>query len=351
MEIVSEGDAYPRPRYRCPASYLELFDAALRADGNFSGILKYMADYTSSAAYERGYFDRHRKDMPDLEALAADFAGSPAVGVRIWETMRKLEQSDFSCEPNGGELARRQLFSRATRLAAHSSIPTTYQGVGCGGICFGENARNLDLAATEKPLILDAIAARVLSERGIDTGVETFAERFAPENEQFKETGEEVCCYSRGVAFAERMVLKPGAVVRSVWSNEGNDIPASYTYRNTAGQTFLVLAVAAHAVTPAYLENYERQRQVFAFFAENGTPVPVVCRKNPNLYVLCKSDGNRMAVGLFNCFADGIDDLTVDLSEEWKSAEFHRCEGRLKDKRVTVANLAAFEWCWVTLTR
>ena len=349
MEIVSEGDAYPRPRYRCPSAYLELFDAALRSDGHFSGILKYMADYTSSAAYERGYFERHKKHLPDLEAMTADFAPLAPTGVRIWEMMRKLENADFSRESNGGELARQQLFSRATRLAAHNSIPTTYYGTGCGGICFGENARALDLSAFEKPLILDAVAARILSERGIDTGVEIFGDRFAPENERFTETGEVICCYSGDNVFAERLTPKAGAVVKSKWS--GEESPASFTYRNTNGQIFMVLAVVAHAATPAYLENYERQRQIFDFFAENGTPIPAVCRKNPNLYVICKENGDRMAIGLFNCFADEIDDLTVDLTDEWTTAAFHRCEGSLNGKQIKIDHLAAFDWCWVTGNR
>ena len=42
IEILTEGDTYPRPRQRVPASFLELFDAALRADGSFDGILKYI---------------------------------------------------------------------------------------------------------------------------------------------------------------------------------------------------------------------------------------------------------------------------------------------------------------------
>ena len=348
IEIVSEGDAYPRPRYRCPASHLELFDAALRAEGTFSGILKYMADYTSTAAYERGYFDRHYRHLPDLEAMAADFAPLAPAGVRIWETMRKLENADFSNEPNGGDLARQQLFSRATRLAAHNSIPTSYYGTGCGEICFGENARELDPAALEKPLIIDAVAARILLEKGIDTGVETFKDRFAPENERFTDTGEEICCYSGNNAFAERLTPKTGAVVKSEWSGE-EKIPASFTYCNAKGQVFLVLAVNAFGSTPAYLENYERQRLVFEFFADNGNPLPAVCRKNPNLYVVCKENDDRMAIGLFNCFADEVDNLTIDLAKEWTSAGFHRCEGTLTKNQIKVDHLSAYDWCWITL--
>ena len=39
IEIFAEGDTFPRPRHTCPASYLELFDMAMRADGGFDGIV------------------------------------------------------------------------------------------------------------------------------------------------------------------------------------------------------------------------------------------------------------------------------------------------------------------------
>ena len=40
VELLAEGDVYPRPRYRVPASYLEIYDTALRAAGCVSGIFK-----------------------------------------------------------------------------------------------------------------------------------------------------------------------------------------------------------------------------------------------------------------------------------------------------------------------
>lgn len=48
IEVMSEGDVFPRPRTRCPAKFLEIFDTALRASGGFGGILKYGKDYVSN---------------------------------------------------------------------------------------------------------------------------------------------------------------------------------------------------------------------------------------------------------------------------------------------------------------
>ena len=52
IELMSEGDVYPRPRYTCPASYLELYDAVTRIDGSYNGILKYMFDYVAGPDME-----------------------------------------------------------------------------------------------------------------------------------------------------------------------------------------------------------------------------------------------------------------------------------------------------------
>ena len=61
IEILAEGDAFPRPRTRCPASYLEGFDTAIRASGCTDGILKYGIDYFSNTDYETGYAAFHRR--------------------------------------------------------------------------------------------------------------------------------------------------------------------------------------------------------------------------------------------------------------------------------------------------
>ena len=62
VELLGEGDPYPRPRYACPASYLELFDAVTRIDGGYDGILKYMFDYIAGPNCELGYLDHHNEN-------------------------------------------------------------------------------------------------------------------------------------------------------------------------------------------------------------------------------------------------------------------------------------------------
>ena len=354
IEVFSEGDTYPRPRHRVPASYLEIFDAALRADGNMDGILKYALCYGNSPGYERGYVRSHEKNARDLRSIEMAFAGLQDAGVRVYETMEKIEDGDFSSDVLTEDLIRYQLFPTAARFLAHNSIPTAYRGQGCAGIAFGENARALPKTALEKPLILDEKAARILQEQGIDVGVESFGPRFTPQGERFLRTGEfeMITDPRKKPAFAANLTLKAGAKVESVWEKpDGTTIPASYFYENAAGQRFLVLGLDAFTCEGTVYKNYSRQRQFFTFFRENGSVLPAVCPGNPELYVLCKENEDALCVGLFNCFADAIDDLTVQLPGGFREAEFGRCQGALQGASVEIKHLPAFGWCFVKLRR
>ena len=72
IELMSEGDVYPRPRHYVPASFLEGYDAMSRFGGGTDGILKYMLDYNSSPTYETGYIDRHVKHKELYDALTPE---------------------------------------------------------------------------------------------------------------------------------------------------------------------------------------------------------------------------------------------------------------------------------------
>ena len=98
IEIFSEGDTL-RPRFRCPSSYLEIFDAAQRADGAHDGILKYMIGYDSTPLYETGYVDRHVKNLPRYERIGELFEKGANSGVRVLIKPHLFDKADMKYIP------------------------------------------------------------------------------------------------------------------------------------------------------------------------------------------------------------------------------------------------------------
>jgi len=126
FELMNELDAYPRPRHNCPASYMELVDAVMRADQSTHGALKYMYDYTSPLGYETGYLDAHERDLPALEKLEKMFAAGEQAGVRVCVEPHLIAESDSDLTPPYTQMPRPIAGTMLTRC----SIPTTYTGKG-----------------------------------------------------------------------------------------------------------------------------------------------------------------------------------------------------------------------------
>lgn len=348
IEIFSEGDAYPRPRFHVPASYLELFDAALRADGSFEGILKYMMDYTSSSRYERGYLIRHMEDEENKRRLQTLFDGKTCVGIRVYDAMKKAEDSDFTAPRRNPTLTEQQFFPKAPRMLAALSFPTVYRGAGCAGIVFGENARHLPSAALEKPLILDIPAARILGEQGIDTGLASFDGLCGTRRVRFAEEAENVNVHTTNDGLC-RVTAKDGVCVRGTFSEGGAEHPFLMTYENASGQRFVLLAFDAELVSEDVWRDYTLGVMLHRILTEMGTPVPVQCTGNPDLYVLAKEDASGLAVGFFNCFADYVTHAEVRIPGRWKNPRFFGCTGTLTADGVILDHIPAYGYAYLTL--
>lgn len=296
IEVISEGDVYPRPRWTIPAAYLECFDIALRAAHCNDGILKYMCDYSSSAVtYEPGYLAQHNAHRADYAEIAAAFDGKSACGVRIYEQQHKLRDCDLPKEYIGEDYIQDLLFAKAERFAMGLSLPVTYTGGGYGGIVCGESAKTLPDAALELPLCIDLTAAEILTKRGIDVGLRAVGERIGSGEESFPEYAE-FTPVNYGV-HAHRLTLAEGTVPKSYYG----DAPASYTYQNGAGQRFFVFACRMDFTNEAFYRNYCRQRQVTEFF-----DLPIHCAGNPDLYLYCAENETERAVLLLNLSPDKI---------------------------------------------
>ena len=339
IEIFSEGDTFPRPRYRTPAAFLECFDTALRADGGTDGILKYMADYTADPDYETGYEEaaaRNRELYGEIDRL---FGGKRCAGIRIWDRAAKYETYEIPPQIEGKDEVQHLPFSAAMRFAAANALPTVYEGAGVCGLAFGDDAKDVPEEALAGGLILDAAAARLLRDRGADVGLAAFGERFAAAKEIFAD-GCPVAHPGETKAFA--LTLSPGARILSHCEAPGGDRPLSYLYRNAAGGCFLVFAFESQFAEQSWMRCYKRAAQVSALLDLCGRRLPAFCPGAPELYLLAKTGGGRTAAGLWNLFPDPIYAPEVRFSGEIKDLYAVNCTARIEGDRAILSELPPF---------
>ena len=344
IEIFSEGDAFPRPRFNCPASYIEGFDTALRADGGFDGMLKYAIDYTSNANYENGYVKRHIENNELYKEIADVFANKKAVGVRVYESMKKFERMDVPKVAKDKNLAE-MFFSPAARMLASCSIPTVYEGNGLCAIAFGENAKYIPDQALKNGLIIDARAAEILCEKGIDVGIESRTELSIKKlsEEYFIDENEYVPVYLKSGTY--NMKLKSSANVQSYFIDGDKKYPASYIYENADGQRFFVFAFDGYFMHEFLHRQYTRAKQL----AQNikwlsGNSLSAYISGNPDLYVMNKSDGKALAVGLWNFFDDYISEPVIKLDKKYSKIKFINCNGKLDQDTVYLSKIQPYEF-------
>lgn len=349
IEVFTEGDVCPRPRYRVPSAYLELYDMALLCAGEADGILKYMLDYGLNPRYETGYTDRHIHHAALRVQMAEMFAGKTGGGVDILEAMHKLEACDFGSQAPTADALNVFFFGRAQRMLSPNGIPSVYNA-GRGPVAaFGANAAYLTQQDLCRGVLLDVEAARILEGRGIDAGLASSeAAGFASEEFLAQHTRID---HIEGPAFY-RIACREGAAVDSVFQPGGS--PASYRYENAAGQRFFVLAYSGYG-SPLldcrnYFCTYARQRQLQDALVWLGrAPLPACCAGNPMLYLLAsRGDDGSMAVGLFNIYEDELLRAPVVLDRAYRSVKFAGCTGHLEGNCVVIDYIppysaAAFE--------
>lgn len=347
-----EGDLYPRPRHNGPTIFMEAVTTALIADGNSGGAFKYMLDYVGPTSYEHGYVSRHVKNLPFYDELEKTFVPKENDGVRIYETMKKYAKTVIPKRMEGKTHIQEQTFSYASRLLAQAGIPTTYEGTGCVGICFGENARELPPEALEHGMILDAEAAEILTSRGVDVGLIAAYEKQHAYTETFLTDPPLMIRHSSNGLSYRRADLKEGVTIRSTVSKtlygefpgiEKN--PYTYTYENADGQRFLVYLWDDTFGEPRAHRNYMRGKQIadlVPWLSRGKRKLPAYVFGNPDFYVMAKTDEKSMAVGMWNLFADETDTLTVELEETYSHIRFLRGKGTLEGNRVIVEPMAAY---------
>lgn len=350
FDLMSEGDVYPRPRYTCPSSYLELYDAATRADGGYKGILKYLFDYVAGPELEMGYLKLHRENEPFLHTVSALFEGGANAGVRVVARPHTMKHADF-------DLTSPQIYTPRPVdgfMLGSCGIPTVYRGNGTCFSVFGEQARAHDVSLLDEGTMLDAVSAVILTERGVDVGLDTYKRPLCARNYSLVRTEDPAykSFITNGEVKALDATLKPSAKPLLYATHKGEEQVFAYRYENADGQRFLVFLFEGESVfgeshlgISGLLQNYATQRvlaRTLPWVARK--PLPAYCTGNPDLYLMCKQDDEGMSVALFNCFADALAEPVIYLDKPYIRIECTNCDAELDGDKVTLkSRLHAFE--------
>ncbi len=355
FELMDELDAYPRPRRNCPASYMELVDAVMRAENSTHGALKYMYDYISPLGYETGYLDAHERDLPALDKLQAMFTAGNQTGVRVCVAPHLIGESDSDLTPPYTQMPRPIAGTMLTRC----SIPTTYTGDGICRAVFGEAVTKLPAKALNEGLVLDAVSAMLLTKRGVDVGfakgqdLRACLRDLSPYRVMDANGDPDVLIRASGKFLTAALKEKAHTLLR-VMAN-GETLPLCYTYENEKGQRFLVWLF--HAATVArnsdLTEGYMIQKAMMEgveWVARR--PLPVKCEKHPQLYVMCRKDGKTHTVGLFNCFPDTVFAPTLTLDGCYaKVTDTVNTTAAVSGNTVMLTDIPPFSFCAFTVEK
>ena len=335
FDTMAEGDVYPRPRYTCPASYLELYDGVMRADGNYSGILKYMFDYTAGPDFETGYLKFHSDSKPFFEKLSEFFPVGANAGVRIHLYPNTTKSADLDLSKTTPNYVRPMNGAMLTSCG----IPTVYSGDGVCNSVFGESARKYELSNLAGGTLIDSVAAVILNGRGVDVGLDeisaheektvNFVSTDDPEFKSYVKSGEARVLGAK---------LKENAEVLIYSAENGKNVPLAYRYENERGERFIVLLFDAYSV-PHSTSGLISNRVLSTVLARELTwvarkPLPAVCSGNPDLYLICEKGEDYLSVGLFNCFADYVLDTEILLDGEYSKIECADCDAIIEGNKV-----------------
>ncbi len=367
VELITEGDVFPRPRYNCPAGHLECFDQILRAEGTTHGILKYVLDYTSHPEYERGYIDKHLKNQHIYEAIEKHFDGKESVGVRIREfpiNIKDLSYLGDFMKRTPDYAHKNPFYSIAGEFLSFFAIPASYTAEDSVEMIFGENAKYVNEDLLNHGAILDITAAKILTARGIDVGLKRILEKEDAMVEIFPEEG---LVYTGGDAtggFSPKLnyikiETKEQAQILSHYQKylpskkyekeqPPKIQPAAYLYENKSGQRFYVLAIDGWDFRAC--QTYAKGRQLAQAIEYVGKKKMLFkCFNNPYMYSICKKDDNEIAIGLWNTFADRADNVCLEMDKEYEVKEFINVCGKVCGNKIYLEKIYPFEFAGIVL--
>lgn len=341
IEIFSEGDVYPRPRYRVPSAYMEGFDTALRAAGCTHGILKYGLDYSMKAGIEDGYIKAAEHNAEAYKKIQQIFGNKNTTGIRLYVKPEKYAFTEIPERIAGTDGIQHISFTRSARVFSANGIPLTFEGEDVTGAAFGEDVNAVPAAAFENGLIIDAAAAKLLAEKGIDTGVADFGGEVQTVTERF--FAPDTVVPLDGGTWVRKLTLKDGCAVESVFETPDGDLPASFRYKNADGQKFLVFAFDGYFANESLYRQYTRSMQITnAAQWLCGKKLPAHLYGEPDVYVMTKENENKKAVGVWNFSVDTLFDPVLPLDGSYEITDTLNCTAEIRDDKLYLSDIPPF---------
>ena len=351
-EMISEGDTYPRPRYTTPASYLELFNSALCTENRMNGILKYLGEYTCKGTYETGYSKLALKNQEKIEKIQKAFENSEKVGYKVFEYQDKSKAMEILPDDISSMEYRTVSLHASIRAMNDASMPYTFSGKE-PVVAFGDNAKYLTEKDFEYGVLTDISGARILSEKGIDVGFYGTEKQWT-----VSECGELFADYdiSSYVMFNRSVELYDSKInefakVLTYTEIDGKKIPLMYRYESNV-RKFVVCCINMDQArfSLGLFQSYNKQRvlaECYQWF--KGEALSAVCFDSPMLMPIVAKKDNKLVVGLWNIFEDGLYKQTIHLGKEYSEVECIGCSGRLEGNTFVLDELPAFDYCAIVL--
>jgi hypothetical protein len=172
---MDENDPYPRDVRIVPPGMCEAYDRAMIADG---GIIrnKYIVRHNAKTGkgIDPEYLAAHLAGQADAERIAALFRDATPIGFEVFAPPHLVRDATLpSRYPGKNTLLKFYAQPYAGILLAANGAPTRYdRDSGAPLAAFGPAAATLPREWMKRGVLVDRDGARILSERGIDTGID-----------------------------------------------------------------------------------------------------------------------------------------------------------------------------------
>ena len=333
VEVFHEDDTFPRPRYCASASMSECYDVPLRAAGGM-GSFKYLFCYDAAPEKELGYVKKHIRNMPLYDFIEKNFENKKAIGVQVYEEMRKMKDMVLPEEFVGEKPIMGKVFPKAgTFLTAHG-FPTTFDENAEIAIAFGDNARYVKTFA--KKMIVDLRAAEILQERGLNLALnrKTIIHGLA------KEEYADGSYWFMNNATAKQYYaceLNGEATIASYYVDcNGNKTPSSWQV-TCEGTEFLVFAFDPYEESgqSTILFSCDRREQLQEFIGHHYPYMDDFY----DVYTVCKDGHGERAVLFQNMGQDEIVDGVILLDKPYDDMKIFGAEGTLQGDKILLESI------------